>query len=91
MTSIGLIGYGGIAQDVVAALREADGGTKIAGVLCRPGRAAKARAALGDIAVVETLADLAGAASGHRRRSRRTAGGGRTWSGRVAVAASISW
>src|SRR5580704_18118978 len=58
MSSIGLIGYGGIAQDVIAALREADGGTKIAGVLCRPGRAAKARAALGDIAVVESLADL---------------------------------
>jgi len=58
MTSVGLIGYGGIAQDVVAALREAGGGAKIAGVLCRPGRVAKARAALGDIAVVESLADL---------------------------------
>ena len=58
MSSVGLIGYGGIAQDVIAALREAGGGVKIAGVLCRPGRAAKARAALGDIAVVETLADL---------------------------------
>jgi aspartate dehydrogenase len=58
MTSVGLIGNGGIAQDVVAALREAGGGTKIAGVLCRPGRVAKARAVLGDIAVVESLADL---------------------------------
>src|ERR1700680_4457214 len=58
MTSVGLIGYGGIAKDVVAALREAGGGAKIAGVLCRPGRAAKARAALGDIAVVESLAEL---------------------------------
>ena len=58
MTSVALIGYGGIAQDVAAALREAGGGAKIAGVLCRPGRAAKARAALGDIVVVETLADL---------------------------------
>src|SRR3984893_3341297 len=58
MTSIGLIGYGGIAQDVIAALREAGGNTKIAGVLCRPGRAAKARATLGDIAVVESLAEL---------------------------------
>src|SRR4029077_3737116 len=58
MTTVGLIGYGGIAQDVVAGLREARGGTKIAGVLCRPGRAAKARAAFGDIAVVEALADL---------------------------------
>ena len=53
-----MIGYGGIAQDVVAALRAAGGGVKIAGALCRPGRAAKARAALGDIAVVESLADL---------------------------------
>src|SRR5580704_8011321 len=58
MTSVGLIGYGGIAQDVVAALREAGGDTKIASVLCRPGRVAQARAALGDIAVVESLADL---------------------------------
>jgi aspartate dehydrogenase len=58
MTSVGLIGYGGIARDVVAALREAGGGVKIAGALCRPGRAATARAALGDIAVVESLADL---------------------------------
>src|ERR1700683_2043221 len=57
MTSIGLIGYGGIAQDVMAALREA-GDAKVVGVLCRPGRAAKARAALGDIVVVESLADL---------------------------------
>jgi aspartate dehydrogenase len=58
MTAVGLIGYGGIAQDVVTALREAGGGVKIAGALCRPGRAAKARAALGDIAIVESLADL---------------------------------
>src|ERR1700684_1449826 len=58
MTSVGLIGHGGIARDVVAALREAGGGTKVVGVLCRPGRAAKARAALGDIVVVESLADL---------------------------------
>src|SRR5580693_7483100 len=57
MTSIGLIGYGGIAQDVIAALREA-GGAKVVGVLCRPGRAAKARAALGDVVVVESLAEL---------------------------------
>ena len=45
-TSVALIGYGGIAQDVVAALRAAGGGTWLA-PLCRPGRAAKARAALG--------------------------------------------
>ncbi|HLN38980.1 MAG TPA: hypothetical protein VK337_14445, partial [Xanthobacteraceae bacterium] len=58
MTSVGLIGYGGIAQDVVAALRAAVGGAKIVGALCRPGRTAKARAALGGVAVVESLADL---------------------------------
>lgn len=58
MTSVTLIGYGGIAQDVIAALRAAGGSVTIAGALCRPGRAAKARAVLGDIAVVESLADL---------------------------------
>jgi len=56
--SVGLIGYGGIAQDAVAALRAADGGVKFAGVLCRPGRVAKARAALPGIDIVETLDDL---------------------------------
>lgn len=58
MTAVALIGYGGIAQDVVAALRAAGGDTKIVGALCRPGRAAKARAALGDIPIVEALAGL---------------------------------
>ena len=58
MTSVGLIGYGGIAQDVVAALREAGSGVKVVGALCRPGRAAKARAALPRIDIVELLADL---------------------------------
>ena len=58
MTAVALIGYGGIAQDVVAALRAAESSVTIGGVLCRPGRAAKARAALGDIAVVESLSDL---------------------------------
>jgi aspartate dehydrogenase len=58
MTSVALIGYGGIAQDVVAALRAAGGGVKIAGALCRPGRAAKARAALAGIDIVESLDDL---------------------------------
>jgi aspartate dehydrogenase len=58
MTAVALIGYGGIARDVVAALRAAGGDTNVVGVLCRPGRAAKARDALGDIAVVESLADL---------------------------------
>jgi aspartate dehydrogenase len=55
MTSVGLIGYGGIAQDVVAALREAGGGVKVIGALCRPGRAAKAREALAGIDIVESL------------------------------------
>jgi aspartate dehydrogenase len=58
MTSVGLIGYGGIAQDVVAALRDAGDGVKIVAALCRPGRAEKARAALGGIDIVETLDDL---------------------------------
>jgi aspartate dehydrogenase len=56
--SVGLIGYGGIAQDVIAALRESGDGIKIVGALCRPGSAAKARAALPGIAIVETLDDL---------------------------------
>ena len=56
--SVGLIGYGGIAQDVVAALREAGAGVEIVGALCRPGRAAKARGALPGIDIVESLADL---------------------------------
>jgi len=58
MTAIGLIGYGGIARDAIAALRAAGEAGKIVGALCRPGRAAQARAALGDIAVVESVADL---------------------------------
>jgi aspartate dehydrogenase len=58
MTSVALIGYGGIARDVVAALREAGSGVTIAGALCRPGRADKARAALAGIEIVESLADL---------------------------------
>jgi aspartate dehydrogenase len=58
MTTVGLIGYGGIAQDVVAALHDAGGNVKIIGALCRPGRAEKARAALPNIDVVETLAVL---------------------------------
>ncbi len=56
--SVGLIGYGGIAQDAVAAVRAAGGGVKFAGALCRPGRAAQARAALPGIDIVETLDDL---------------------------------
>jgi aspartate dehydrogenase len=56
--SAGLIGYGGIAQDAVAALRASGEDVKIAAALCRPGRAAKARAALPGIDIVETLDDL---------------------------------
>ncbi len=55
MTSVGLIGYGGIARDVVAALREADAGVKISAALCRPGQAERARAALPGIDIVESL------------------------------------
>jgi aspartate dehydrogenase len=55
MTSVGLIGYGGIARDAVAALRQAGASTAIVGALCRPGRAANARAALVGIDIVETL------------------------------------
>jgi aspartate dehydrogenase len=55
MTSVGLIGYGGIAHDVVAALREAADGVELVGALCRPGRAATARAALPGIDIVEAL------------------------------------
>src|ERR1700722_1743014 len=58
MISVGLIGYGGIARDVVAALRQAGGGVKISAALCRPGQAARARAALPGIDIVESLDDL---------------------------------
>jgi aspartate dehydrogenase len=57
-TAVGLIGYGGIARDVVATMRGSGTGARIAGALCRPGRAAQAKLALGDIAIVESLADL---------------------------------
>lgn len=58
MIAAALIGYGGIARDVVAALREADAKVEIVGALCRPGRAEGARSALAGIAVVESLPDL---------------------------------
>jgi aspartate dehydrogenase len=58
MSTVGLIGYGGIARDVVAALRDAGSSVGIAAVLCRPGRSDKARAALPGIDVVESLGDL---------------------------------
>ena len=56
--SVGLIGYGGIAQDAVAAMRAAGGAVKFAGALCRPGRSDKARAALPGIDIVESLDEL---------------------------------
>src|SRR5712671_488980 len=56
MTAVGLIGCGGIAQDVVAALRaSADNGVRIVGALARPGRGDAARARLCEIDIVETL------------------------------------
>ena len=58
MISVGLIGCGGIARDVVAALRQAGDGVKISAALCRPGQAARARAALPGIDIVESLDDL---------------------------------
>jgi aspartate dehydrogenase len=58
MTAVGLIGYGGIARDVAAALRDTKADVQIVGALCRPGRAEPARTALPGIEIVETLADL---------------------------------
>src|SRR4051812_40630306 len=58
MSAIGLIGYGGIAQDVVAALRSLQVDGDIVGALARPGRADKARAALPGIAISQSLDDL---------------------------------
>jgi|SRR5579862_202356 len=55
MTSVGLIGYGGIARDVVAALREAGGSVEVTTALCRPGQTERARAALPGIDIVESL------------------------------------
>src|SRR6516162_1324640 len=57
MTSVGLIGCGGMAQDVVAALRGADG-VRIVGALARPGRGDEARAKLCGVDIVEALDDL---------------------------------
>jgi aspartate dehydrogenase len=59
MTAVGLIGCGGMAQDVVAALRASTGnGVAIVGALARPGRAGEARARLAEIEIVEALDDL---------------------------------
>jgi aspartate dehydrogenase len=55
--SVALIGAGGIAQDVVVAVREHDGAAnvRIVGALVRPGRAVAAQARLPGIIMVETL------------------------------------
>ena len=60
MTAIGLIGCGGMAQDVIAALRGADtaDGVRIVGALARPGRGGEARAKLCGVDIVEALDDL---------------------------------
>jgi aspartate dehydrogenase len=60
MTAIGLIGCGGMAQDVVAALRAADAarGVRIVGALARPGRSEAARAKLYGLEIVEALDEL---------------------------------
>ena len=59
MTAVGLIGCGGMAQDVVAALRTSPAnGVAIVGALARPGRSGEARARLTEIEIVEALDDL---------------------------------
>ncbi len=55
MIRVALIGYGGIAQDVLAAVRKTDGSIEFVAALCRPGRVEKARAALPGIEIVESL------------------------------------
>src|SRR5262245_51033531 len=56
MSAVGLIGCGGIARDVVAALRASPAnGVAIVGALARPGRGDAARARLCEIDIVETL------------------------------------
>jgi len=60
MTRIGVIGYGGIARDLLAALREpiASGRVDLAGVLARRERVALAQERLGAVPVVASLAAL---------------------------------
>ena len=58
MTTVGLIGCGGMAQDVLAALRGAGNGVCIVGALARPGRRDEARTRLCEIDIVEALDDL---------------------------------
>src|SRR6266545_3944365 len=58
MTAVGLIGCGGMAQDVVAALRADDTAVRIVGALARPGHGERARAKLCGVDIVEALDDL---------------------------------
>jgi aspartate dehydrogenase len=60
MSWVGLIGCGGIAQDVLAALRSEDtpSSVRIVGALARPGRSDIARQNLPDVDIVETLEEL---------------------------------
>jgi aspartate dehydrogenase len=58
MIPVALIGYGGMARDVVAVLRAAGSDVEIVAALCRPGRADKARTALPGVDIVESLDDL---------------------------------
>lgn len=55
MLDIALIGHGAIAAHVAAHCPE---GARVGAVICRPGRAAAARAALGDVSAMEAVADL---------------------------------
>jgi aspartate dehydrogenase len=60
VSRIGVIGYGGIAGDLLAALRQpmASGQVELAGVLARPERVAQARERLGAVPVLGSLAAL---------------------------------
>jgi len=60
MTSVGFIGCGGMARDVVAALHGGDtaSGVRIVGALARPGRGGEARANLCGVDIVEALDEL---------------------------------
>ncbi|MFL6797224.1 MAG: aspartate dehydrogenase [Xanthobacteraceae bacterium] len=57
--AVGLIGCGGIAHDVLMALRaSASNGVSVVGALARPGRSAQARSRLDGVNIVESLAEL---------------------------------
>ena len=58
MTAVGLIGCGGMAQDVVALRTSPGNGVSIVGALARAGRSGEARARFAGIEIVEALDDL---------------------------------